>query len=211
MKAMLRKITLLAEIIRKKNSGVQMFRSLIRALATLALLAAASSATAASYDFSFSNKEGQAAGDVKGFVVLPDGDGTFALIELGFYQVPAALGYSSMEDVISDSDGARFNSFKVSGGRINAAESTFLTSFKRGARYFALNHLQHSYSYGSYLNYRDSTTSSSNGVLDANNFTLVYSATAVPPAAAVPLPAAAPLLLIGLGGLAALGRKRRAA
>jgi hypothetical protein len=150
----------------------RLHRYLVKTLAALALCAAGSSATAASYDFSFSNVGGDVAGDVKGFVVLPDGDGVFAILDLGFYQVPTALGYASMAEVISDFSGFYANSFTVSGGIIDPVASTLAVDFGKGDRAFALNHTdQLAGRFGSLLSARSGAGWAADDVRDRNDVT----------------------------------------
>lgn len=176
-----------------------MFKSLTTAIVFLTLT---SGAQAATYGFSFSNVEGAVAGEVAGYLVLPDGDGTFATTELVVTAAPPALGYTLDFNVLANfTGGIAQNSFTVSGGAIGSLAGSF-RAFTSGFGVFALN----SPGFGSYFTSEGVSSSSSSGVLDSNSTTTTYTTAVVAP---VPLPAAAPLLLGALGSLALWGRKRR--
>ncbi|MFM7713952.1 MAG: PEP-CTERM sorting domain-containing protein, partial [Microcystis sp.] len=65
------------------------------ALATVATATLAQSASAATFNFSFSNVQGPVSGTVQGTLTLPDGDGTnLAATSLIVNSAPAAPGYT---------------------------------------------------------------------------------------------------------------------
>jgi hypothetical protein len=172
-----------------------------RLLCSAALLAGMSvAAEAATYDFSFDNLDGPVAGTVSGYIVLGDGDGTFTASTVKVTGAPAALGYTLDYDVLANMLNVIQNSFVVSGGLIDSANSVF--SAKNGNDSFYLNY--QTGNEGTLFNIKGSAHQYT-GVQDTNSSILTYSVSTVP------LPAAAPLLIVGLVGLGLLGRKRRAA
>ncbi|MFT4792635.1 MAG: hypothetical protein ACJAVR_000128 [Paracoccaceae bacterium] len=177
-----------------------MKRSLTACLAVLGLVALGSAAEAATYDFSFDNLDGPVAGTVSGYIVLGDGDGTFTASTVKVTGAPAALGYTLDYDVLANMLNVIQNSFVVSGGLIDSANSVF--SAKNGNDSFYLNY--QTGNEGTLFNIKGSAHQYT-GVQDTNSSILTYSVSTVP------LPAAAPLLIVGLVGLGLLGRKRRAA
>jgi len=209
-----------------------MARLLLSILSAVMLLGATVGAKAAPvsyYSFSFDNNFGQVAGTVSGVIVLPEGDGRFAASAVYVLDAPEALGYPRegagpypmIFNVMDSFSEVRYNGFIVSGGVIDRFESMFLAYNEgtssgdfRGA--FALNAPGDPGAFSLFI--KKDSDDPFDGVVDRAGYdaegnldlgSLSYS-TFTPPSA-VPLPAAAPLLLVGLGGLALLGRKRRAA
>ena len=91
------------------------------ALATVATATLAPVASAATFNFSFSNVTGPVNGTVQGTLTLPDGDGTNAATSLIVTSAPAALGYTLPFDVMANLTNLLSNSFTVSGGVITAS------------------------------------------------------------------------------------------
>ncbi|MCZ8250449.1 MULTISPECIES: PEP-CTERM sorting domain-containing protein [unclassified Microcystis] len=92
------------------------------ALATVATATLAPVASAATFNFSFSNVTGPVNGTVQGTLTLPDGDGTnLAATSLIVTSAPAALGYTLPFDVLANFTFVFGNSFTVSGGVITAS------------------------------------------------------------------------------------------
>lgn len=169
-------------------------------LAAVAVVGSAQSANAATFSFSFNNQDGPVAGTVAGTITLPDGDGTFAATALTIDSAPAALGYTTPINALLGNIG--FNTFTVTGGSIVAATSQFANSAVGGniLSAFSLNLPPN----GSSTLRPIGSGSSSDGVLDQDSSTLVYSAAASTPE---------PSTIVGLGllGLGALvSRKRKA-
>lgn len=165
------------------------------ALATLATATLVQSASAATFNFSFSNVNGPVNGTVEGTITLPDGDGTFAATSVIVTSAPAALGYTLPLDAFF---GLFFNSFTVSGGAITA--SSFLSGPSGGL--FSLS----SPFGGTYLT-TSNNSSASSGVLDSSNSTL----TSTPaPSAAVPEPATV-LGLLSVAGVGFLSKRQKSA
>ena len=176
---------------------------LLSCLAAGALALAASSATAATYTFSFDNVGGTVAGTVSGTIELADGDGTFAATSVIVDTAPAALGYTLSLDFLDPANGYTTdfgNSFTVVGGqitdatfgRVNSTEGLFLSNDQLP-------------DFQTWLN----TVGSANqgiGVADFASTTLTFGTLA-----AVPLPASLPLLLAGLGGFGLMSRRKHAA
>lgn len=157
-------------------------RALLSAVLASGLVGQAYATT--TYQFSFSNVEGEGAtaGTVIGLIDLPDGDGTFAATALTVTSAPPALGYTLPLDVFTAMPTNYANSFTVSGGLITAS------SFGRqnATDYFTLEFL----AFGSLLNVAG-TSIPEGGVRDGSSSTLVF--------AVVPEPSA---LVLGVTGLA---------
>lgn len=153
---------------------------------------------AAVISFSFSNVNGPVSGTVTGLITLPDGDGIFAATSLTVTSGPAALGYTYPFDTMSLMPTLVTNSFKVVGGEIDADFSNF--GAQSGGSAFALNYP----SIGSLLTTTFAFTTS-DGVLDSANSTLVYGAAP----GSVPEPGSC-LGLLGLfsGGIVMRQRRR---
>lgn len=178
--------------------------------AAFAALLAAPAQALQTFDWSFQNVEGAVAGEVSGFVVLPDGEGTFPAIEFVVEKVPPAVEASlaalvTPPIVLSDYDDVFRNAFTVVGGEIDASQSAFVGTlslftaialrnpFDRGAR-------------SSFVDLRDARDFGLTGVRDADSATLRFSRRT----SDVPLPLPAALLLTGLGAVVVAARRKAA-
>jgi hypothetical protein len=167
------------------------------ALATVATATLAPVASAATFNFSFSNVTGPVNGTVQGTLTLPDGDGTNAATSLIVTSAPAALGYTLPFNVPANF-GVLINSFTVSGGVITA--SSFFAQNSTEA--LTLNFLPGSL--GSLFSVQGSGTPFS-GVVDVNSTTLTYS-----PAAPTTVPEPATVLgLLSVAGVGLLCKGRK--
>jgi hypothetical protein len=168
------------------------------ALATVATATLAPVASAATFNFSFSNVTGPVNGTVQGTLTLPDGDGTnLAATSLIVTSAPAALGYTLPFDVLANF-GVSISSFTVSGGVITA--SSFLAQNSTEA--LTLNFSPGNF--GSLFTVQGSGTAFS-GVVDVNSTTLTYS-----PAAPTTVPEPATVLgLLSVAGVGLLCKGRK--
>lgn len=159
--------------------------------AGLAVLASVGSAPASAvqFNFSFSNVQGGTAGTVQGIITLPNGDGTFAATGITVNSAPAALGYTTPYNVLTNMPSVIINSFTVVGGAINPSSSSF--GAQNSTEAFTLNYS----SFGSLLSIKGSASATS-GVWDTSNTTLTY-----PSASGTGVPEPSDILgLIFLGG-----------
>ena len=169
------------------------------ALATVATATLAPVASAATFNFSFSNVGGPVSGTVQGTLTLPDGDGTnLSATSLIVTSAPSALGYTLPFDVLANAIAVLDNSFTVSGGVITA--SSFGALSIGGA--FTLNFSPGNF--GSLFNVQGSGAALS-GVVDVNSTTLTYS-----PAAPTTVPEPATVLgLLSVAGVGLLCKGRK--
>ncbi|TRT87638.1 MAG: PEP-CTERM sorting domain-containing protein [Microcystis aeruginosa Ma_AC_P_19900807_S299] len=166
------------------------------ALATVATATLAQSASAAIFNFSFSNVQGPVNGTVQGTLTLPDGDGTnLAATSVIVTSAPAALGYTLPFDVLANFTSVFDNRFTVSGGVITA--SSFGAQDDPFTSAFTLNFSPSIV--GSLFNVLGLQEESS-GVVDVNSTTLTF--TPVPEPATV-----LGLLSVAGVGLLCKGRK----
>jgi|GEM_PF-3427424 hypothetical protein len=170
-------------------------------LSALGVLLGAQTAEAALYNFSFSNVNGPVAGTVQGEITLPDGNGTFPATGLIITAAPAALGYTTPYNLLSDMTSNFANSFTVSGGSITAGSIARQNAgVNRG---FTINFLPGSF--GSTLSPFNAVSGNFlTGVVDLRNTTLSFAA----PTPA-PEPGSLALAVTGLLGLGLLRRRAR--
>lgn len=161
----------------------------------VAVLLATTPAQAGVFTFVYSNVEGPVPGTVSGTITLPDGDGTFAASLITVESAPAALGYTTPVDVTQLTTQLA-NSFVVSGGQIDKANSRF------GVQHSSLVFLLNYFSLGSAASPFGNLNIKS-GVEDSASSTLVYSSAP----AAVPEPTS--MAILGLGALGMAYRARR--
>ena len=154
------------------------------------MLASASVANAATFNFSFSNVEGAVGGTVEGIIELPDGDGTFAATSVTVTSAPAILGYPLPVDFVDGGEIA--NSFTIISGMIDATVSTFVNPFPVSFPFGTALALNDGFE-GSLLNVPGSGVTSS-GVQDLDSSTLNYSN-----ASATTPESTSMITLIGLG------------
>ncbi|MDB9426128.1 PEP-CTERM sorting domain-containing protein [Microcystis aeruginosa CS-564/01] len=160
------------------------------ALATVATTTLAPVASAATFNFSFSNVTGPVSGTVQGTLTLPDGDGTKAATSVIVTSAPAALGYTLPFNVLANFTAVFGNSFTVSGGVITA--SSFAAQDNPFSSGLSLNFLP-----GTFGNTFSIAGSASVfiGVVDKNSTTLTYS----------PVPVPEPATVLGLLSVAGVG------
>lgn len=170
------------------------------ALATVAIGSLSKVASAATFNFSFSNVSGPVSGAVQGTILLPDGDGTFAASAVTVTSAPTSLGYT-IPLPLDFATGSLFqNSFTVASGQIDAALSNFFYVFSGFNTAFALNGT----AFGPGVSFLDAASGGflgSTGVQDVGSSTLTF-ATATPEPTAV-----LGLLSIGAMGLFAKRKK----
>jgi hypothetical protein len=164
------------------------------ALATVATSSLSQVASAATFNFSFSNVSGPVSGAVQGTIILPDGDGTFAASAVTVTSAPTSLGYTIPLPLDFGSGLLKQNSFTVAGGQIDAALSNFFYLFFNKA--FALNSTSPSVG-GSFFDAASGGFLGDTGVQDSGNLTLTYTGTATTPEPTAVLG----LLSIGVMGL----------
>ena len=158
------------------------------ALATVATATLAQSASAATFNFSFSNVDGPVSGTVQGTLTLPDGDGTNAATSLIVTSAPAALGSTLPFDVLANFTTVPSNSFTVSGGVITSG--SFFATNSIGV--LTLNFIPGNF--GNLFNPLGAGGPFS-GVVDLNSTTLTYS----------PVPVPEPATVLGLLSVAGVG------
>lgn len=187
-----------------KNKG---FGYVAHLLAVASVVSSASIANAATFNFSFSNVGGNTPGTVEGTIELPDGDffgqaATSVIVT----SAPAALGYTTPVDILSNLVQNFANSFNVVGGQIDDANSQLAVSFNVGTpsnSVFSLNFP--GFGSLSLLGVNGvPDIDGNNGVVDASNTTLVFSSNA----ATTPEPSSL-LGLLAVGSIGALVRKRQ--
>jgi hypothetical protein len=160
----------------------------VAVLGALFAFGVSSSASATSYDYSFSNVDGAVNGTVTGTIVLPNGDGTFTATSVSIDSYPSALGLgpTPISSYIQELE----NTFTVSGGNITSGEfegnldgetALFISSdFLTG---------------GSGLDLEGCGCLASEGVRDSTDLTLSFAPVATP------IPATWTMLIAGFVGL----------
>lgn len=169
----------------------------VAGVATTAVLGSANMASAAIFNFSFSNVTGAIGGTVSGTIELPDGDGTFAATSVIVTSAPAGLGY---DPTTTNFIGTPENVFSVVGGNIVVANTSFLGLFD-GRTALALSAT--SFADQTFLDAFSAADFGVSGVLDTTSSTLSFS-----PAATTPEPGTL-LGLLAVGSIGALTRKRK--
>lgn len=173
----------------------------VAAAATLTVLLA-SPVSAAPFTYVFSNVDGNTPGTVEGTIILPDGDGVFVATSITVDSAPAALGYTTPFDILSNLVTTVAHSFTVSGGQIDASNSAVALVFNLGTPSESVFSLGFP-GFGSLLGVNGNpATDGVNGVVDVNNSTLEYAG-----ASTVPVPAGLPLLGGALAILAVMRRR----
>lgn len=165
-------------------------------LAVATVFGSVNVASAATFNFSFSNENGAVNGTVEGTIELPDGDGTFAATSIVVTSAPAALGYTLPFDVLANLTQVFANSFTVAGGSIDTVNSSFVAQNSSIGSVFTLNLP----GLGSAFNVQGSGNGAS-GVQDSDSSTLSYTS-----AASVPEPSS--LIALALVGGSLLLTKR---
>jgi len=169
------------------------------ALATVATATLAPVASAATFNFSFSNVTGPVSGTVQGSLTLPDGDGTFSASAVTITSAPAALGYTTPLPLDFGSGTLLENTFTVVAGQINATASNFFYVFAGDDNAIALNE---SY-FGSGFSFFDASSGGflgNTGVQDPGSSTLTF----------VPVPEPATVLgLLSVAGVGLLCKGRK--
>jgi hypothetical protein len=177
----------------------QFVRFVARIAAVIAVTSFAGLANASALSaFSFDNEDGSVPGTVAGLIELPDGDGTFAAIDLTIISAPAALG-QSLPVGIGDFASVTENTFTVIGGAIDIAASHFFGIFPGFNNAFALNGTDYGAGGASFLDRQPIAFLGVPGTLDLDSSSLRYSA--------VPEPGTLALLGLALAGLAATRRR----
>jgi hypothetical protein len=176
----------------------------ILTLATV--LGSAQGASAATFNFSFSNVSGPVNGTVSGTVVLPDGDGTFPATGITVTSAPAALGYTLPFDVLANLTTVLENTFTVAGGAIDTAASSFYAFFTPDNVIGSGFGLSSAAGFVSGSSFSIQLSSSpSTGVIDSDNSTLTFT-----PADTATTPEPGTLLgLLAVGSMGVLARKRK--
>jgi hypothetical protein len=170
------------------------------ALATVATATLAPVASAAIFNFSFSNVTGPVNGTVQGTLTLPNGDGTFSASAATITSAPAALGYTTPLPLDFGSGTLFENTFTVVAGQINATASNFFYIFPSFDNAIALNGTDFGANGSSFFDASSGGFLGDTGVRDPGNSTLTYSR--------VPEPATVLGLLSVAGvGLLCKGRK----
>ena len=138
------------------------------------IVAFASVANAATFNFSFSNEDGAVNGTVEGTIELPDGDGIFDPISIMVTSAPPELGYTYPLDVFIP-NAVIENSFTVVNGMIDKAMSLFEVQFPNTTAFFGFNT-----TFGMGATYLTDINNSPNtvintGILDSDSSTLTFS------------------------------------
>lgn len=178
----------------------QLVRSVARIGVVIALASFAGICSAnPQFAFSFDNEDGSVPGTVAGFITLPDGDGTFAALDLTIVTAPAALG-QSLPVGIGDFVQIDENTFTVIAGAIDAASSHFFGIFPGFNNAFALNGTAFGAVGASFLDQQPSAFLGAPGTRDSDSSSLRF--------AAIPEPGTLAILGLGLAGLAATRRRK---
>jgi len=173
------------------------------ALATVATATLAPVASAATFNFSFSNVTGPVSGTVQGSLTLPDGDGTFSASAVTITSAPAALGYTTPLPLDFGSGTLVENTFTVVAGQINAIASNFFYLFASGNNAIALN--ESFFSFGSFFDASSGGFFEDTGVQDPGSSTLTFV-----PVPNVPVPEPATVLgLLSVAGVGLLCKGRK--
>lgn len=150
------------------------------------------------FTFSFDNEDGSVAGTVAGTVELPDGDGTFAALNLTITSAPAALG-QAVPVTLADFTSVTENTFTVIGGAVDVGDSHFFGIFPGFNNAFALNGTDFSAGGRSFLDQQPIGFLGVPGTLDLDSSSLRFAAAVAEPGS---------LVLLGLG-FVGLGLMRR--
>ncbi len=146
------------------------------------------SASAAVFNFSFSNEDGSVNGTIEGTIELPDGDGILAATSLVVSSAPDELGFTIPIDILEGVSNVVNNTFTVTNASIDIANTSF--GAVNSTEGFALN-----FGGGAGISFLNTagTGEITSGVLDVDSSTLVI--TAVPE----------PLTILGAGAAVAFG------
>ncbi|WP_107666279.1 PEP-CTERM sorting domain-containing protein [Cyanothece sp. BG0011] len=168
----------------------------LAASVVVSVVGLADAANAATFNFSFSNVEGNTTGTVEGTLELPDGDFSGqAATSVIVTSAPAALGYTTPFDIIPSVVTPVANSFTVVGGEIDVAASQLALVFNVGTLSTSVFSLSFP-GFGSLLGVNGNpATDGNNGVVDVNDTTLVFSNA---DAVSTPEPTST-LMLVGVG------------